>query len=178
MLELIAVIAIIALLAGILARQVLFYQERAEKAAMELVLSHLRTALLLRASAYLVKASPEDIKRLSAENPMEWLAEKPQSYAGEFFGEPAVALERGGWYFDRADRTLVYQLRRAGNFVPSEAGKNHIRFKVVAEYGELARIGAAGTPVSGVRRLAIEPLAPIRWFPAESALLTLSYVLR
>jgi general secretion pathway protein G len=174
MLELIAVIAIIALLAGILARQVVFYQERAEKAAMELVLAHLRTALLLRASAFLVKAAPEDITRLSAENPMKWLAEKPENYAGEFFGEPVGGLDRGGWYFDRADRTLVYQPRRTANFIPGEAGKNHIRFRVVAEYGELERIGAERTAIFGVRRLAIEPLAPIRWFPAESALLAVS----
>ena len=38
-------------------------------------------------------------------------AEKPESYAGEFFGADPVLFEPGTWYFDTRDRALVYLVR-------------------------------------------------------------------
>jgi prepilin-type N-terminal cleavage/methylation domain-containing protein len=164
LLELIAVISIIAVLAGILADRLLVYQERAEKAAMERVVVILRSALQLRAAGLLVRGRMDDLKQLESDNPMSWLAERPDNYIGVFANAPPADMATGKWYFDGRNRQLVYVPERNRHFVPGKDGRLAIRFKVRVDVGPLPGEEGRANPMQGVGNLELNATEPVNWF--------------
>jgi general secretion pathway protein G len=160
--ELVVAGAIVLAVVGVLLDQIRFYQEQAERSAMRSTIALLQSALALRAMAVLVRGDPASIGRLERENPMDWLAQQPANYAGAFYGDPPERISGGGWYFDRAARTLIYQVWRGGHFESSPEDRQEIRFRVVAEYGDLD--GSGQTAMRGLKRLHIGSDKPYRWF--------------
>jgi len=93
LIELIIVICIVALCAGLLLERLRFYQEAAEKAAMEYNVGAVKSALQLRVAALLVRGEERKIESLARINPIDWLMEPPPGYRGEFRApQPAVPL--------------------------------------------------------------------------------------
>jgi prepilin-type N-terminal cleavage/methylation domain-containing protein len=84
LIELIIVICIVALCAGLLLERLRFYQEAAEKAAMEYNVGVVKSALQLRVAALLVRGEERKIESLARANPIDWLMEPPPGYRGEF----------------------------------------------------------------------------------------------
>src|SRR5690348_9863217 len=82
--EFIVVLVIVSIIAAILLDRVRFYQQRAERAAMEATAAAVRAALHLRMAGYLATGHEQDFASLASANPMEWLAKKPATYAGAF----------------------------------------------------------------------------------------------
>ena len=164
LLELVVVVSIIALLAGLLVERIGFFSERAEKAAMEGTLSVLRAALHLRAVSLIAKDRIDDLRGLGDGNPMDWLAEQPPNYLGAFDGKPPHVPDRGSWFFDRQSRMLVYEVYRTRHFVPGREGDNAIRFKVVVDFGPLEGDASQKNMLTGLKRLAIIPTEPYRWY--------------
>ena len=164
LLELVVVVSIIALLAGVLVERVGLFSERAEKAAMEGTVSVLRAALHLRAVSLIAKDRIEDLRALANGNPMDWLAEQPPNYLGAFDGTPPVMPDRGNWFFDRQSGMLVYRVYRTRHFVPARAGDNAIRFKVVVDFGPLGGDSSRENALTGLKRLSIAPDEPYRWY--------------
>src|SRR6266702_937290 len=68
--ELIVVVCIIALCAVLLLERLRFYQEAAEKAAMEYTVGAVKSALQLRAAAMLLKGQGRNIDSLVNVNPV------------------------------------------------------------------------------------------------------------
>ncbi|MFH0933772.1 MAG: type II secretion system protein [Pseudomonadota bacterium] len=162
LLELIAVISIIAILAGLFLTRVPYYQERAEKAAMQQVEGALQSALVMRYGALLTRgaANEQQLNLLATANPMDWLQQKPQNYSGEFYDPTPGAVAPGHWMFDLRSRELIYVLDRAENFTPGRDGKKWIRFRVHLGYEP-----ALGKPDSG-KELAttlLKPTEPYHW---------------
>jgi len=54
---------------------------------------------------------------------MKLLAERPDTYAGEYAAADPDAVAPGVWYFDTKDRHLVYIVRFPEQFVTSLAGR-------------------------------------------------------
>lgn len=156
-------VCIVAVLFSVGLERLRRYAELAEKSAMEQSVSAMRSALGLRFAALYLKGSSEAIQRLTDENPMEWLAEKPPGYLGELWAPELVGLERPSWYYDRRTRELVYVPLRTRFLQAGPAGDVRIRYKVVVQFRPAAEAG--GLP--SLERLGIDPSAPIRWFPAE-----------
>src|SRR5690348_16239293 len=99
--ELIVVMLVVSIIAAILLDRVRFYQERAEKAAMEATAAAIRAGLHLRMAGYLVAGRGEqDLAGLASANPMDWMAKKPVTYAGAFDRIGAEEVPEGSWYFD------------------------------------------------------------------------------
>src|SRR5712691_3210450 len=107
LIELIVVVCIIALCAVVLLDRLRFYQEAAEKAAMEYTVGVLRSALQLRVAAMLLRGEEKNIESLVRVNPIDWLTEPPPGYRGEFRAAQPV-VPRGSWYFDATRSELVY----------------------------------------------------------------------
>ncbi|MBW8079196.1 MAG: prepilin-type N-terminal cleavage/methylation domain-containing protein, partial [Gallionella sp.] len=82
--ELVVVIIIIAILAGLFLNRVMFYQELAEKTAMEQVAGTVQSALTMQYGKILTRGQASDIPAMAIDNPMHWLQRKPRNYAGEF----------------------------------------------------------------------------------------------
>ncbi len=162
--ELIAVLLVIAVLAALLADRLLYYQERAEKAAMEQMVVVLRSALQIRAAGLLVHGRMEDIKGLETENPMNWLAERPENYLGVFAGAPPDDLGPGKWYFDGRGKLLVYVPARTRHFVAGKDGQAAIRFQVRIDVGPLPGENGRVNPMRGVGRMELSAVEPYNWF--------------
>jgi general secretion pathway protein G len=162
LIELIVVIAIISTLTGVLLTRVWFYQEQAEKAAMQQVAGALQSSLILQYSQLLARDQTNEIKNLISGNPIHLLMRPPKNYVGEFNGLAIELIPPGNWGFDLKSRELIYIPFRTLHFQPGKGGKKNVRFRARLEYGTV-RGGSknrAGKEVTGV---AIEPVEPYQW---------------
>ena len=162
LIELIVAIAIISTLTGVLLTRVWFYQEQAEKAAMQQVAGALQSALILQYSQLVAKDQTKEVKNLIAENPIHWLMRPPKNYAGEFNGLAIELIPPGNWGFDLKSRELIYIPFRTLNFKPDKDGKKNVRFRTRLEYGT-ARGGSKNKSTQEVTSVVIEPVENYQW---------------
>ena len=159
LIELIVVVCIVAVSAALLVDRLRFYQEAAEKAAMEYTVAAVKSALQLQVAAMLIRGEARDIRSLARANPINWLMEPPRGYRGEFRA-PQPAVPRGSWYFDASRSELVYVPNLDGHLERLPDGSKRLRFRVRLEF-EPAKSGSRRGVLSATR---IEPLMPYRWF--------------
>jgi general secretion pathway protein G len=163
LLELIIVIVIIVTLMGLFMNRLMFYQELAEKVAMEEVAGAIQSALTLQYGQILTRGKTSDVAALAEDNPMNWLQKKPGNYAGEFYEPTPKSVESGNWVFDLKTRDLVYLVRNAGYFKPGMDGKRWVRFHVVTYY-EPSRLPSLQNAPRELTGLQFEPVEPYSWF--------------
>lgn len=162
--ELIIVIILVAVFAGILLGRFQMYQEAAEKAAMEQTAGAIRSALNIQLAALIARGRTEDIPRLAALNPVTLLAEKQRNYVGEYYDTAGSDIPPGSWYYDLKNRQLVYLVDRGVHFVPDKDGRKWVRYRVSIVYNNaLSGAGnAAGREIAGIVFREVEPYA---WKP-------------
>lgn len=157
LIEFIVVLVVVSIIAAILLDRVKFYQEHAEKTVMEATAVTIQAALHLRMAGYLASGRDRDVARLVRENPMDWLARKPDNYAGAFDRIGADELPDGIWYYDLSDHALVYRVRYGRAFVADQEGRKEVRYRANVQYGELS------PGLQGVKVLEFVPVRPYRW---------------
>ena len=158
--ELVVVMCVVAVIAAILLNRLRFYQEAAEKAAMEYTIGVLKSALQLRVAAMLVNGEERKIESLTRANPVNWLMEPPRGYRGEFRA-PQPTVARGSWYFDATKRELVYVPDLDDHLQADATGSKRLRFRVELEFEQ----GEAVNRKSGaVSRIRIAPVTEYTWF--------------
>ena len=162
LIELIVVITIISFLAAALLNRVPLYQEAAEKTAMEQTVGVIRSALHLQIANYIVKGRMNDIPKLAQDNPMNWLAEKPKNYLGEFFDPGPGELPAGNWYYDLKSRELVYLVDKGKYFVAGKDGQKQIRFRLELIYNDAGPKIAAAKDEKDMEGLVLQP-EPYTW---------------
>jgi prepilin-type N-terminal cleavage/methylation domain-containing protein len=160
--ELILVIIVVALTAGMLFGRVLDYQEIAEKTAMEQTAGTLRSALALQISGLLARGKGEDLAKLAAVNPIALLAEVPQNYVGEYYGA-AEDVAAGNWYFDLKSRQLVYLVRHGEHFQAGADGAKAVRYQVTPVYNDWMRETGAASSGKELAGLVLKELQPYSW---------------
>ncbi len=162
LIELIIVISIVAVLAGIFLSRVAYYQAQAEKAAMEQVVGALQSALVLRFGALMVRGTgnEKELASLASDNPMNWLQKKPHNYAGEYYDPSPGAVAPGNWMFDLKSRELIYVVDHGEYFAPGKDGAKWIRFHVKLGYDQI--LGKAGSGKELTMTL-FEPTEPYHW---------------
>jgi len=159
LIELIIVICIVALCAALLLERLRFYQEAAEKAAMEYNVGVVKSALQLRVAALLVRGEERKIESLARVNPIDWLMEPPPGYRGEFRA-PQPVVPRGSWYFDATRNELVYVPNLDAHLEHLADGSKRLRFRVRLDFDPTE-------PDSGRKLIAamrVEPVTPYTWF--------------
>jgi len=132
--ELIVVVCLVAIMAGVLLNRLQVYREAAEKVAMQQTAAAIKSALQMRVAAYLIAGRDNDIESLRNENPVHWLQEPPQGYAGEFRGDAYARVPRGSWYFDLTRKEMIYVIDRGDSFKPGDDRRKWVRFQVRIEY--------------------------------------------
>lgn len=162
LLELIIVISIVSILAGLFLVRVPFYQEQAEKTAMEQVRGAVQSALVLRYGTMMARGatSEKNLKALTSDNPLDWLQQKPKNYAGEFFDPAPGTVASGQWFFDLKTRDLVYIPDRSEYLKAGKDGRKWLRFRVRLEYEP--RIGGGGG--KELASTLLQPVEPYQWF--------------
>lgn len=164
--ELALAVSVIALLAAALLREMLWYAERAEKAAVEQVAGAISAALHFRIAELLVKNREAEIAALAEDNPMNWLERRPSTYAGAFDETPSDAQAApGAWYFDTRTRQLVYRAVRTRYL--DDPGDGVLRFKVWLDRERLPGGESLAEPIRTFRRAEFAPVTPYRWFAAN-----------
>lgn len=128
LLELAVATAIFAILVTLLLQRLWFYQEQAEQVAFKQVVANVRAALDIQLAQGHLPGHHVDLTMLSQQNPLDWLAEKPANYLGEFNGAPPVKAGGGYWYFDRNANSLIYLLKIRESFGTQQL--KPLKFKV------------------------------------------------
>jgi general secretion pathway protein G len=160
LLELWVSVTVVLVFAGVLLERMLFYQEAAEKARMELVVTTLKLALQARIGAQIAEHKPVDYPAMARDNPVSWLDAPMVDYRGEPGPQEAMLLPRGTWYFDRQALELVYLPRLDRHLAPDSAGRKRARFRLQMLR---AQAGARKDDAAMVG-LRLVPVEAYRWF--------------
>ena len=157
LIELVVVIVIASVLGAVALDKLLFYTERAEKAAMDATLASIKMGLQIRLAEMIIANRQMAATELEHENPMHWLAEPPGSYLGEYRAPP----KPGNWYFATTARQLVYVPNNTSYFLTNQGEAKELRFQVKLKYDELEFAGSKVRSLTGITLL---PIKPYRWF--------------
>lgn len=122
--------ALMGIFVGVLLERALYYQEYAEKTAMESTAKNIRTGLRYKVADLILANRESEITTLADESPMTWLGERPPNYMGELDSAP-VDEPKGQWYFDKRNRELVYTVSNRRHFSPSSYRDFGIRYRVM-----------------------------------------------
>jgi prepilin-type N-terminal cleavage/methylation domain-containing protein len=163
LLELLIVVVLVSVLLVVAIERLLRVRFEAERAMVQTVIGAMRSALYIEFAA---AAANGELRRMDAArgaNPMASLAERPESYAGEFYGPDPALFEPGTWYFDLRDRAIVYLVRFPQQFVTPLAGPPRLRLMVEPDYEDLDRNGRFDPGRDPVRGLRLVPLEPFFW---------------
>ena len=128
LLELALAAIVFSLLTGVLLNRLVPYVGESEHVAAKQLISSLRTALAVHSARAVGAGGQGSLLAVAQENPMDWLAERPKNYLGEYYSPNESELPKGNWYFDKANATLVY-LPAAPKSFSAETPK-FLRFKV------------------------------------------------
>lgn len=157
LLELVTAIVIIGVLAAVLLNRLAYYQEMAERAAMESMVRMIKTGLQIRLAELIITNRQAEAEALEAEDPIRWLDARPANYGGAYGGSP----ERGKWYFDAPGRQLVYIVNNGDRLdLDAAGGLKQIRFRARLQKDQLQFGGATVESVAGIT---LTPVSPYRW---------------
>jgi prepilin-type N-terminal cleavage/methylation domain-containing protein len=160
LIELIVVVCIVVILIGTLLNRVSYYQEQAEKVAMQQVAGALQSALTMEYGSLMTHGQGSRVSELVTENPMDWLSRKPENYSGEFYAPTSGSVAPGNWVFDLKSRDLVYVVDRGEHFTPGRDGNKWVRYHVRLTYEQLP----AGDEEKALTGVLFEPVEPYSWF--------------
>ena len=157
LLELAVFIAIFTVLAGALLERLRYYQEFAEKAAVEASVRGFKGALQIRLAELIIENRQSESGALETENPVQWLESQPANFGGTYPESPVP----GTWYFDNRERQLVYVVSTGSRLqIDSSAEEKQLRFKARLVRSPVQTSGGSIESVSGVH---LTPVFPYRW---------------
>ena len=154
-------------MSGLLLERMRFYQEQAEKAAMEQTLGVVRSALHLQLASLIAKNRVEQIPDLINKNPMDLLSEKPGNYAGEFYNLRPSDVVSGHWHFDLQNRNLIYSVSNSAHFHGEQNYPKQVRFCLkLVRNSEFERSGSglAANEIGGIDGVILTEVVPYTWF--------------
>lgn len=126
--ELAIVVIIVGVLAGVLLLRAQQYREEAQLQSVRQTIGLLRVAMELRVLKAGGSSRIVAMRRMTEENPFDWLEQKPENYVGEYYSPDLKEIPTGNWVFDRRDKTLVFLLNSDKTF--SFNASNFLKFKV------------------------------------------------
>lgn len=145
------------ILLGVFLDRVAYFQELAEKAAMERVAMDMQSSVNLRVTELALDNRFSELAVLAKQNPMDLLVGKPQNYAGIVKGSGRESVPNGNWVYDSESKEVVYYVDLGRYFVPDARGRKQIAWRVVLVPGG----GGKPDPPQWAR---FELVTPYQWF--------------
>lgn len=142
--EFCVVASLLAVLLTVLAQRLVFYQEQAERIAVETTVSNMRTGLYSMVAHLYMSNRGDEIAALAGRNPVIWLDRKPPNYQGEYDAPGPAEVIPGSWYFDRTRQHLVYIFAKGKSF--SSAASERLYFKVKLQHSPTGNIKSTSVP--------------------------------
>jgi general secretion pathway protein G len=159
LLELAIFVSIMAVLMMTFLNRVMYYQEQAERAAMIGVVVAVQDALTLQQARLRILGDEAGMVALRADNPINWLAEKPGNYGGEFYDPSTKSVTRGSWVYDLKAHELIYFPEHTSHLVFSGEAKKWIRYRV-----SLGQGGSSIALVKGnIPMVTFDAVEPYHW---------------
>jgi type II secretory pathway pseudopilin PulG len=156
-LEVLVSLLIIGIIAALFLDRMTYYEELAEKTAMESLEQQLQSALRIKAAELMIGKRYAELAQLDCVNPFSLLEGMLGNYARKDT-ESREAFRPGAWRYDRAACELIYQpSSRRYLAVTGSAAKNDeaLRFR-----SRLVRSG----PDGGIVAIVLEAETPYQWF--------------
>ena len=129
LLEVVVVIALIAILIGLLLDRVVPLLGQAERVAYLHTKRQLESALLLEAAERVVRGESGSLPALAGGNPMDLLLEPPGNYLGRIEGVSRKPPPRS-WSYDPGSGALVYWPGPHARFDPQDGPQDRIELVV------------------------------------------------
>ena len=151
------VIVIFSVLATVLLDRLGYYQELAEKAAMEATVRGIKTGLQIRLAELIIANRQAEAGALETEDPVRWLESKPSNYGGAYPEQPRTGI----WYFDGSERHLVYVVGTGNRLeIDTAWGAKQVRFRARLLRD---RVKTGSGTVESVTGITLAPVLPYRW---------------
>jgi general secretion pathway protein G len=156
--ELCVVLALVAVLGGGWFAALLYYQEVAEKSAVELTVLNLRSGMRFGIAERMIHGSSAQATDMLQANPLVWLEKPPPGYAGEIGSGAVGSLPPGSWFFDAERREAGYLPRLSFHLTIESAGKD------AAEPAIRWRVRGVRAKNGEVEDVSLVPVTRYRWF--------------
>lgn len=146
-----AVVVIIAsVLGGVLLDRLQYYQDYAEKTAMDVTVRNMRNGLRLQVADLMMQDKMIDVDKLLKQNPITWLEKPPPNYVGELTAPDDDAIRPGSWYFERSRHELIYLPTTHRFFYASMPLEKKIRYRISAVVPPQEKNGNAKPRIEGL----------------------------
>lgn len=153
LLELMVSLLIIGTLSAVLLGRLAYYQETAERIAMETTVRLIKTGLQIRLAELIIANRQADAAVLEVEDPVQWLERRPANYGGVFH-DYAIP---GTWYFDEQAHQLVYVANAASRLeIDTPSGAKVLRFRAKLLKDRVSGPGGTVERISGVTLAAVQ----------------------
>lgn len=158
-LELLIVIVIISILIAVALDRYSKLLVDVERTSMQHDLGVMRSAVGMQVAEHFLAGNMAGLQQLVDSNPMDLLAEKPKNYLGPISHREPDEIEKGNWYYDTDNNTLIYLVINQ-RFFETELKPARARFKIYPVYSE-KKVGAeTKTYLSG---LSLRSMEAYRW---------------
>jgi hypothetical protein len=141
LLELAVAACVLAVVFAVLLGRLRYYQEMAEKSAVELTVQSMQNGLQMRAAELIMRGDRKGLRALQGGNPVLFLEQPPDGYAGEL-ADADPQLPGGSWYFDLTRHELVYvpeiKAHLSVDGVPEDRIRLRFQARIDAENGSVA----------------------------------------
>jgi prepilin-type N-terminal cleavage/methylation domain-containing protein len=166
LLEMVIVIVMIGFLGLIVIDRVWKYRVYAEEAVVKATVGNIRSALGLEVAKLAVRGKARDIAKLEKTNPMDLMAQRPESYLG-VFSKPEKIQQTGVWYFNNNDNTLNYVVIYPENFKSKVKGIARTRHQLKLVYTDNNNNHRFDKGIDDIGGLDLVPLEPYKWVIEE-----------
>ncbi len=124
-LELVVVLAIIAILSGFFLVRLAAVEAQSERLMVDLTIRNIRAGLRQEQLLSLVKKAngPLEISALADRDPTDFLDQRPEGYTAD----ANAALRAGSWHFDRGSGRLSYRPKSVDAF----GGQQELRWRLM-----------------------------------------------
>ncbi|MDQ9170230.1 type II secretion system protein [Oxalobacteraceae bacterium R-40] len=161
LMEVLIAVTVVGIFAAVLLNRLSYYQEKAEKANMELTISSIRSALRMRLAGMMIQGATKRYGEVAEDNPMDWLEHKPGNYGGLLTASRNLKEIKGNWFYDPASKSLIYWVKHGDHFRPDSANEKKVRLKIVLIHENGDPASAEANRVAGARIMLAEPYL---WF--------------
>lgn len=182
-----AIIVLLIVLSAILNRAVVYFT-LAERALVDNVVTNINAALRLTEAGYVASGRQSELPELAGANPVVLITERPAdyqqkitevpyhqalldvssdkplpNYLGEMSDPQPSEYQRGSWYFDNEEQTLVYMVRNRELFRSQLDGPARIRFKIILDYRDKNGDGHYDRHVDEYLGIKLKPMDDYEW---------------
>lgn len=163
-LELALVVCVVAVLYAVSLQYSIRVLAMTERVTAEQVIISLRNGTEFQAMRHLLSNPSVELPKLEYSNPIQFLARPPENYLGELNTFEQTTLKKDGvWYFDKAQRVLVYRVRYSQYFESKRPKNEQIRLQVMLLYTDLNNNNRFDKTADQPTGLVLQAKEPYRW---------------